>query len=66
MVMTVSTENFAPQIQQAIDRLVRQGWFRDVNSLLEEAVRRYVESHSEELTNRFAEEDIQWGLHGSE
>lgn len=64
--MTVHTENFAPQVQQGMDKMIRLGWFRDVNALLEEAARRYLESHSDELMERFAEEDIQWGLRGRE
>lgn len=64
--MTVQTENFAPQVQQGMDKMIRLGWFRDVNALLEEAARRYLESHSDELMERFAEDDIQWGLRGRE
>ena len=64
--MTVQTENFAPQIQQGIDLMVRRGWFRDANALLEEAARRYLESPPDALMDRFVEEDIQWGLRGRE
>jgi len=64
--MTVQTENFAPQIQQGIDEMVRRGWFRDANALLEEAARRYLESHTDDLMERFVVEDIRWGLHSRE
>jgi hypothetical protein len=37
-----------------------------MNALLTEALRRYLESHSEALAEAFVREDVQWGLHGGD
>lgn len=46
--------------------LVDAGWFRDRDEILAEALRRYLESHRPQLVERFAHEDVEWGLHGRE
>jgi Arc/MetJ-type ribon-helix-helix transcriptional regulator len=46
--------------------LVDAGWFRDLDELMLDALRRYVESHRIELMERFIQEDVEWGLHGDE
>jgi hypothetical protein len=45
---------------------VQQGWAGDLNELLAEALRRYLESHSARVTEHFIREDVTWGLHGGE
>ena len=52
----------AKQVQEQI----QSGWFPDVNSLVIEALRRYLETHQEELRERFIRENVKWGLHGDE
>ncbi len=44
--------------------LVDSGWFRDLDELILEALRRYVESHRGELMEDFIREDVEWGLRG--
>ena len=46
--------------------LVDSGWFRDLDELILEALRRYVESHSAELMEDFVREDVEWGLRGDD
>jgi len=46
--------------------LVEAGWFRDMDELMLNALRRFVESHRAELMERFIREDVEWGLHGDE
>ena len=46
--------------------LVRQGWAATVDEILADALRRYLESHSVELSESFIREDVEWGLRGSE
>ena len=46
--------------------LVEAGWFRDLDELMVNALRRFVESHRTELMERFIREDVAWGLHGDE
>ena len=46
--------------------LVEAGWFRDLDDLMLDALRRFVESHRAELMERFIREDVEWGLKGDE
>jgi Arc/MetJ-type ribon-helix-helix transcriptional regulator len=46
--------------------LVKAGWFRDLDELMLDALRRFVESHRDELMERFIREDMEWGLHGDD
>jgi hypothetical protein len=43
--------------------LLAEGGFRDESELVIEVLRRYLESHQPELTERFIREDVEWGLH---
>jgi hypothetical protein len=43
---------------------VKNGWAPDMDQLLAEALRRYLDSHSSRLTESFVREDVEWGLHG--
>ena len=52
------------QLLLEIEALVKAGWFRDINDLFLEALRRYLDSHRPELTERFIRQDVEWGLHG--
>ena len=45
---------------------VEEGWATDLNDVLAEALRRYLESHSSKLAESFLREDVAWGLNGSE
>ena len=46
--------------------LVREGWFEDINDVIVSALRRYIETHRPELTERHIREDVEWGLYGQE
>jgi Arc/MetJ-type ribon-helix-helix transcriptional regulator len=46
--------------------LIEAGWFRDMDELMQNALLRFVESHRDELMERFIREDVEWGLHGDE
>jgi len=43
---------------------VERGWAQDMDQLLAEALQRYLDTHSERLTEAFVREDVAWGLHG--
>ena len=43
---------------------VAEGGATDFNELLAESLRRFLESHEASLTESFAKEDVEWGLHG--
>lgn len=53
-----------PRVHQQMNTLVAEGWFRDESDLVNEAIRRYLESHQPELMERFIREDVEWGLYG--
>ena len=61
----VQTEVPDSLLQQA-QTLVEAGWFRSVDEVMLDALRRYVESHRAELMESFIREDVEWGLHGEE
>ena len=44
--------------------LIEQGWASNLQEIINDALRRYLESHQELLTEAFIKEDIEWGLHG--
>ena len=45
---------------------VAEGWASDLDDLLAEALRRFLESRPSELTGAFLKEDVQWGLLGDD
>jgi hypothetical protein len=47
---------------QQAQTYVHQGWAENIESLLYESLRRYLESHQTGLTEKFIQEDIEWGL----
>ena len=46
--------------------LVRDGWYRDVDDLLTDALRRYLDARRPELMERFVRQDVEWGLRGED
>lgn len=63
--MTTSIQADIPDrlVQQAAI-LVRDGWATDLDEILTDALRRYLSSHSAELSEAFIREDVEWGLRG--
>ena len=67
--MTVKSTIQAELPSELVNRaraFVGEGWAGDFDELLAEALRRYLESHTSELTETFLREDVEWGLHGSD
>ena len=52
------------RLLQEIEALIDAGWFPDLDSVVLEALRRFADTHREELMGAFAREDIEWGLRG--
>jgi Arc/MetJ-type ribon-helix-helix transcriptional regulator len=46
--------------------LVEAGWFRNVDELVADALRRFVETHRDELMEELVRDDVDWGLHGND
>ena len=65
--MTIPVQTQLPDnlISQARE-LVDAGWANNLDDLLADALRRYLESHSLALSEKFIFDDVEWGLHGSD
>ena len=54
------------QLRQQAQTFVRQGWASNIEEVINEALRRYLESHQGVLTENFIQENVEWGLHGAD
>ncbi len=55
-------DQLALQAQQMVDR----GWAANMEFVVTESFRRYLESHQEPLSEKFLNDDVQWGLRGND
>ncbi|WGS88592.1 ribbon-helix-helix domain-containing protein [Methylomonas sp. UP202] len=62
--MTTLQTQIPDQLLQQAQYLVNQGWVTNIDELIAEAMRRYLESHPEAMSEQFIREDVDWGLHG--
>jgi len=62
---TIQAEIPDSLLQQA-QSLVQRGWANNMQELVTESLRRYLESHQEALTEEFIRKDVQWGLQGDD
>ena len=63
---TIITAEISDQLWHQAQSMVEKGWVRNMDELVSESIRRYLESHQETMSERFIQEDIEWGLHGHE
>lgn len=61
-----TTIKLPPLLEKEAQRYIQSGWSSDLNSLVVEALRRYLEAHQVELQERFLKEDVAWGLRGND
>ena len=54
------------QLWLQAQNLVQQGWAGNLQEVINEAPRRYLESHQDILAETFIREDVEWGLHGND
>jgi hypothetical protein len=66
IVSTVIHTEIPEQLLRQAQRMVERGWAQNIEALVAESLRRYLESHPEELTEQFIREDVMWGLRGRE
>ena len=66
MTELITSVNLPPRLAEQVQKQIKEGWFTDMNSLIVEALRRYLETHQGTLSERFIREDIEWGLKGDE
>lgn len=64
--MTALQTQVPDQLFRQAQALIERGWAVDMESLVAESLRRYVESHQESVTEAFLREDLEWGLNGRE
>jgi len=65
MSTTIQTALPAELLAKA-EEFVRDGGASDLDSLMAESLRCFLDSRSTALTEEFAREDVQWGLSGDE
>jgi Arc/MetJ-type ribon-helix-helix transcriptional regulator len=46
--------------------LVEAGWFRSLDEMVLDALRRYLDSHRDQLMEALLLEDVEWGLRGKD
>ncbi len=46
--------------------LISDGWFQDINDLITDALRRFLETHRPELMEQYVWKDVEWGLYGKD
>jgi Arc/MetJ-type ribon-helix-helix transcriptional regulator len=52
----------SPRLLQNIQRLINEGWFKNVDDFVETAARYYLERHTEEMWEEYVEHEIKAGL----
>ena len=63
--MTTVQTQIPDQLLQQAQYLVQQGWVANMDDLIAESMRHYLESHSESMTENFIREDVDWGKQSS-
>ena len=58
--------NLPVRLLSEMESLVREGWFENIDDLIADALRRYLDSHHPDLMERYIRQDVAWGLHGEE
>jgi Arc/MetJ-type ribon-helix-helix transcriptional regulator len=54
------------RVLDGLKSLVEAGWFRNLDDVIVDALRRYLESHRSELLDELILEDVEWGLRGTD
>jgi len=62
---TVQTE-IPENLYKGAIALAKEGWFRDEKEVFSEAIRRFLESHQQELMDQIIMDDVEWGLNGKD
>jgi len=64
---TTTVETVLPtRLVAQMESLINLGWFPDMDDLIADAVRRFLETHTPELIEHYLWQDIEWGLHGTD
>lgn len=52
------------QLWRQANTMIERGWVDNLDTLIADSLRRYIESHQESMTEQFIREDVEWGLRG--
>lgn len=63
---TVIQTEMPTGLLNAAQELIEAGWFRSLDEIMIDALRRFLESHRSELMEEFIRQDVEWGLKGDE
>jgi hypothetical protein len=56
--------HIAEEVYEKIERLVNEGWFPNREEIINDALRRFVDTHTPELMEKHILDDVKWGLRG--
>ena len=65
MSTTLQTE-LPDALWQQAQSFVDRGWADNIQDLVTESLRRYLDSHQEALAEQLIRDDVDWGLHGED
>ena len=54
------------QLWRQANTMVERGWVNNLDTLIADSLRRYIESHQEAMTEQFIREDVEWALRGKD
>lgn len=54
------------QLLTQLQYLIHDGWFEDINDVIVNVLRRFLETHRPELMEHYIREDVEWGLQGKD
>ena len=54
------------QLNKQMQILISDGWFSNMDEIISDALRRFLDSHKPEIMERSIQEDVEWGLSGIE
>ncbi len=66
MEKAVIQSQIPPELVARAPSFVEEGWASNLDELLVESLRRFIESHSSRITESFVMSDVQWGLTGND
>jgi Arc/MetJ-type ribon-helix-helix transcriptional regulator len=54
------------KLYEKIMVLIDEGWYNDEKDIVNEALRRFLDTHKPEIIERLIREDVEWGLRGKD
>jgi Arc/MetJ-type ribon-helix-helix transcriptional regulator len=64
--VTILRTEVPSRLLAEMQALVEAGWFRSVDEVILDALRRFLDSHREDLMEELIREDVEWGLRGKD